>query len=82
LITLDKERHEAATALEVCAGNRLYNIVVEDEKVGAQLLDKGRLKRRVTLIPLNKIQGKKVSDQASLFLSFTVISYSNLLNRK
>lgn len=63
LITLDKEHFDASTALEICAGGRLYNVVVENEKVGAQLLDRGKLRRRWTLIPLNKIQGQKVSDQ-------------------
>ncbi|KAI8643677.1 P-loop containing nucleoside triphosphate hydrolase protein [Parasitella parasitica] len=62
LITLDKKHFEASTALEICAGGKLYNVVVENEKVGAQLLDGGRLKRRWTLIPLNKIQGQKISD--------------------
>ncbi|KAI8973317.1 hypothetical protein BDF20DRAFT_824084 [Mycotypha africana] len=63
LITLDKQNYDASTALEICAGGRLYNVVVEDEKVGAQLLDNGRLRRRWTLIPLNKIQGQKIPDE-------------------
>lgn len=63
LIKLDKENFDASTALEICAGGKLYNVVVENEKVGAQLLDRGRLRRRWTLIPLNKIQGQKVSDE-------------------
>ncbi|KAG1124874.1 hypothetical protein G6F42_009222 [Rhizopus arrhizus] len=62
LITLDKEHFEASTALEICAGGKLYNVVVENEKVGAQLLDGGRLKRRWTLIPLNKIQGQTIPE--------------------
>lgn len=61
LITLDKENFDASTALEICAGGKLYNVVIENEKVGSQLLDKGRLRRRWTLIPLNKIQGFRVS---------------------
>lgn len=63
LITLEKENFDASTALEICAGGKLYNVVIENEKVGAQLLDKGRLKRRWTLIPLNKIQGFRISAQ-------------------
>lgn len=42
-------------ALEICAGAKLYNVVVRDEKVGSQLLKNGQLRKRVTLIPLNKI---------------------------
>ncbi|KAI9262024.1 hypothetical protein BY458DRAFT_515616 [Sporodiniella umbellata] len=63
LITLDKDRFDSSTALEICAGGKLYNVVIENEKIGAQLLDKGRLKRRWTLIPLNKIQGFQISAQ-------------------
>ncbi|KAJ1587639.1 hypothetical protein NDA15_007261 [Ustilago hordei] len=55
LIQLDQDKHKYSTALEICAGGRLYNVVVEDEKVGSKLLANGQLKKRVTLIPLNKI---------------------------
>lgn len=44
------------TALEVVAGGRLFNIVVDTENTGKQLLQNGNLQRRVTIIPLNKIQ--------------------------
>ncbi|XP_057523244.1 structural maintenance of chromosomes protein 2-1-like [Amaranthus tricolor] len=44
------------TALEVVAGGRLYNVVVDTETTGKQLLQNGDLRRRVTIIPLNKIQ--------------------------
>ncbi|CAO2825723.1 unnamed protein product [Amaranthus hypochondriacus] len=46
----------AMTALEVVAGGRLYNVVVDTETTGKQLLQNGDLRRRVTIIPLNKIQ--------------------------
>ena len=41
---------------------QLYNIVVDNEGTGKQLLEKGRLKRRFTIIPLNKIAGRSISD--------------------
>ena len=41
---------------------QLYNIVVDNEHTGKQLLEKGRLKRRFTIIPLNKIAGKSIND--------------------
>ncbi|KAI9478463.1 MAG: hypothetical protein EXX96DRAFT_248991 [Benjaminiella poitrasii] len=63
LVTLDKDHYDASTALEICAGGRLYNVVVENEKIGAELLDHGKLKRRWTLIPLNKIRGQKIPEQ-------------------
>ena len=63
LIQLDPQNHKYSTALEICAGGRLYNVVVEDERVGSKLLANGRLKKRVTLIPLNKINAFVASAQ-------------------
>jgi structural maintenance of chromosome 2 len=63
LITLDKGKEQYSTALEICAGGRLYNVVVEDEKTGSKLLSNGRLKKRVTLIPLNKINATVAAAQ-------------------
>jgi structural maintenance of chromosome 2 len=80
--SLVKLKHEsAALALEVACGARLYQMVVEDEATGKQMLNKGGLKKRVTIIPLNKIDQTTVSgdkikaakadvgDKASLALS-------------
>lgn len=64
LFTLDKDNVEAGTALEICAGGRLYNVVVDSEVTGTQLLQKGKLRKRVTIIPLNKIAAFKASAQA------------------
>jgi structural maintenance of chromosome 2 len=55
LFTLDKDQARAGTALEICAGGRLYNVVVDSEVTGTQLLQNGKLRKRVTIIPLNKI---------------------------
>lgn len=55
LFTLDKSKTRAGTALEICAGGRLYNVVVDSADTGSQLLRNGKLKKRVTIIPLNKI---------------------------
>ncbi|XP_061761582.1 structural maintenance of chromosomes protein 2 [Nerophis ophidion] len=52
-----------ATALEVVAGGRLYNIVVDTEVTGKKLLDKGELQRRYTIIPLNNISAKTLTDR-------------------
>ncbi|XP_060695349.1 structural maintenance of chromosomes protein 2 [Hemiscyllium ocellatum] len=51
-----------ATALEVVAGGRLYNVVVDTEVTGKKLLEKGELKRRYTIIPLNKISAKCINE--------------------
>lgn len=61
LFTLDKEKVSAATALEICAGGRLYNVVVDVAETGTQLLQKGKLRKRVTIIPLNKIASFRAS---------------------
>ncbi|TQN66945.1 Structural maintenance of chromosomes protein 2 [Colletotrichum shisoi] len=63
LFTLDKENTQAGTALEICAGGRLYNVVVDTEVTGTQLLQGGKLRKRVTIIPLNKIAAFKASAQ-------------------
>lgn len=61
LFTLDKDKSVAGTALEICAGGRLYNVVVDTAETGTQLLRNGKLKKRVTIIPLNKISAFKAS---------------------
>lgn len=61
LFTLDKDKSRAGTALEICAGGRLYNVVVDSSETGTQLLQNGKLKKRVTIIPLNKIATFKAS---------------------
>lgn len=63
LFTLGKEHTAAGTALEICAGGRLYNVVVDNEVTGTQLLQAGKLRKRVTIIPLNKISAFKASAQ-------------------
>lgn len=61
LFTLDKEKTQAGTALEICAGGRLYNVVVDSADTGTQLLQNGKLRKRVTIIPLNKISAFRAS---------------------
>jgi len=50
-----------ATALEVAAGNKLFQVVVDEAITGKALLDRGQLKRRVTIIPLDKIKPSRIS---------------------
>ena len=61
LFSLDKNQTRAGTALEICAGGRLYNVVVDSAETGTQLLQNGKLRKRVTIIPLNKIAAFKAS---------------------
>lgn len=48
-----------AVALEVAAGGKLYNVVVDSNETGKQLLENGRLRKRVTILPLNKIRASE-----------------------
>ncbi|KAH0562707.1 hypothetical protein GP486_002623 [Trichoglossum hirsutum] len=61
LFTLNNGKAHAGAALEICAGGRLYNVVVDSEVTGTQLLQNGKLKKRVTIIPLNKIATFRVA---------------------
>ena len=63
LFTLDKQHLKAGTALEICAGGRLYNVVVDSAATGTQLLQNGKLKKRVTIIPLDKIAAFRASSE-------------------
>lgn len=44
------------TAIEVTAGGRLYQVVVDTDSTANDLLRRGKLARRVTILPLNKIR--------------------------
>lgn len=66
LLALKPEDHGKSTALEIAAGGKLYNIIVEDERVGKDLLERGGIKKRVTLIPLNKIRAFKISAEVGI----------------
>ena len=66
LISLDERDYDKATALELAAGPRLYNVVVTNDAVGKDLLEHGRLKKRVTIIPLNKITAHTLTNQVCI----------------
>lgn len=44
------------TALEVAAGGKLYQVVVDSDRTAQALLSRGQLRNRVTIIPLNKVR--------------------------
>lgn len=54
-----------ATALEVAAAGKLYQVVVDSERTAKALLSNGQLKQRVTIIPLNKVSSKGPSASAT-----------------
>jgi len=65
LISLKPSDYDKATALEITAGGRLYNVIVRDPQVGQDLIDKGRLRKRITIIPLNGIRDRRLSPQVN-----------------
>ena len=51
-----------STALEIAAGGKLYNLVVDTDQTGKLLLQRGQLKRKVTIIPMNQIKSNPIRD--------------------
>ena len=51
----------ANSALEVIAGGKLYQVVVDTADCAKALLQKGQLRNRVTIIPLDKINSRTLS---------------------
>ncbi|RMB94710.1 hypothetical protein DUI87_28823 [Hirundo rustica rustica] len=98
-ITLEKQINELnysdlanAKALEAVAGGKLYNIIVDTEVTGKKLLEKGELKHRYTIIPLNKISARCVQEDivklaqslaghANLHLALSLIVYDSELQK-
>lgn len=79
---------KTATALEVVAGGRLYNVVVDSSDTGKLLLSKGKLKQKVTIIPLDKINhrqldqnrvdaAKRIGGKNNVNLAITLVGYDN-----
>ncbi|KAL4152597.1 hypothetical protein PRNP1_009525 [Phytophthora ramorum] len=57
---LETKEEWSALALEIAAGGKLYQIVVDNEKTAKDILKFGRLMNRVTIVPLNRISRKTV----------------------
>ena len=51
------------TALEVIAGGKLYQVVVDSAETGKALLERGQLQKRVTIVPLDKVDGRKAHNE-------------------
>lgn len=82
---------ETCTALEVTAGGRLNNVVVDNEITGKDILDKGNLRQRTTMIPLNKVTASSIDQQTFLFAenqvgkgnvwtALSLVEYDNILD--
>jgi structural maintenance of chromosome 2 len=75
LVTVNDAK--ASTALEVTAGGRLFNVVVDTEITGKELLANGKLTRRVTIIPLNKI-AQNVMPEAVVLKAKELVGENNV----
>ena len=53
-----------ASALEVAAGGKLYQVIVDNEQTAKSLLSGGNLRNRVTIIPLNKVTARTLPKEA------------------
>lgn len=73
---IDLNDSEVATALEIAAGAKLYQVVVDSEQTGKALLQKGELKKRVTILPLNKLE-PQVLDSTRLSNAKSIASRMN-----
>ena len=59
----DIARHQILVSLDLPILHvflQLYNVVVDTEQTGKKLLQHGDLKRRYTIIPLNKISARSI----------------------
>ncbi len=56
---------KVTTALEVAAGGKLYQVVVDSEQTAKALLSNGQLRSRVTIIPLNKVAHRPIPAAAT-----------------
>ncbi|XP_051153235.1 structural maintenance of chromosomes protein 2 [Leptopilina boulardi] len=69
--------HRSAYALDVAAGGKLYNVIVDTENTSKKLLQRGQLQQRVTIIPLNKISGR-VMDKRIVDLAQKLVGRENV----
>jgi len=57
---IKKDFESYVTALEITAGGKLFNVIVDNEDTAKALLQRGQLRKRVTIIPLNKISSRAI----------------------
>ena len=66
LVRLDPEHYPKATALELAANTKqLASVVVRDQQVSKEIIEKANLRQRTSFIPLNKIQPHPLSGDVS-----------------
>ncbi|GLG93171.1 Structural maintenance of chromosomes protein [Gryllus bimaculatus] len=79
-----------ARALQVAGGGRLFNVIVDTEKTGKKLLERGNLQKRTTFIPLNQISARglpnsvvqlaqQVGGKENVFPALSLVEYDKEL---
>lgn len=77
-------------AIEAAAGEKLYNIVIQNDVIGKNLIKKGNLQRPTTFLPLNKMtasdlpdniieRAKQVGGSDNVWFAKDLISYPDYL---
>ena len=67
-----------ATALEVVAGGRIYNIVVDKAETASLLLARKCSQNRVTMLPLDKIEARGVLNQKQIHEARRMVGAENV----
>ncbi|XP_053658501.1 structural maintenance of chromosomes protein 2 [Anopheles marshallii] len=65
LVTVKDPKY--AQALGTVAGGNLYSVITDTDTTSKKLLQKGQLQTRTTMIPLNKISGRKIDPSVARF---------------
>ncbi|XP_041782533.1 structural maintenance of chromosomes protein 2 [Anopheles merus] len=65
LVTVKDPKY--AQALGTVAGGSLYSVITDTDTTSKKLLQKGQLQTRTTMIPLNKISGRKIDPSVARF---------------
>ncbi|MDG6225653.1 MAG: chromosome segregation protein SMC [Candidatus Thermoplasmatota archaeon] len=67
---LGKVKQEYSLAMEVAAGGRVSAIIVDDDSVASQCIERLKKKRlgRATFLPLNKVKGRKPGAKALMVM--------------
>lgn len=92
LFTVKEAYTDYAQAVEIVAGGKLWHVVVDSDHTGKLLLENGKLKRVVTLIPLNKIvdhsmhpnvahQAKRIAKEGEVYPAIEFVGYPSDIER-
>lgn len=75
----DKQQYSFEYCFKEAGKGRLFNIVVDTDETAKMLLEKYKTIRRITCIPLNRIQAASISDDVNRVykVSFCIVEISS-----